>query len=60
MQAIWEGAPPASLFRSWYSIFPPNKSLFKVWILVAFLMTFTLGWMYLSLLFFPHSWFGQS
>jgi creatinine amidohydrolase len=34
LRAVWEGANPNHLFRSWYSVFPPNKSFFKSWLLL--------------------------
>ncbi len=33
LKAVLEGANPNYLFRSWYSVLPPNKSFFKAWIL---------------------------
>lgn len=38
LKAVWDGSNPNGVFRSWYSVFPPNKSLFKVWILVFCLL----------------------
>lgn len=35
MRAVWDGTHPQWLFRSWYSILPPNKSFFKAWLLVV-------------------------
>jgi creatinine amidohydrolase/Fe(II)-dependent formamide hydrolase-like protein len=39
-RAVWEGANPDMIFRSWYSIIPLNKSNFKAWVMaiVIFLM----------------------
>jgi creatinine amidohydrolase len=53
MKAIWEGAPPASLFRSWYSIIPPNKSFYRIWLLLIGIFIFLSGWIYLSLMLLP-------
>ncbi len=47
LRASWEGANPNLLFRSWYSILPPNKSLFKVWILFLFALVFLLAAIYM-------------
>ena len=33
LHAVWLGANPNGLFRSWYSILPPNKSFFKSWVI---------------------------
>jgi len=52
MSAIWEGAQPASLFRSWYSIIPPNKSFYKIWLLLVAILIFLSGWLYLSFIVF--------
>lgn len=49
MRAIWEGSPQRSLFRSWYSIFPFNKSFFKSWILAGMIVLMMFVWVYLSL-----------
>ncbi len=48
MRAVWEGANPASLFRSWYSILPPNKSFFNSWLLVILICLFIAGYLYLT------------
>jgi len=48
LRAVWEGANPNQLFRSWYSILPPNKSFIKGWIL-AFILLATI-WAYLTLI----------
>jgi creatinine amidohydrolase len=39
-RAVWEGANPDMIFRSWYSIIPLNKSTFKAWVmaLIIFIM----------------------
>lgn len=47
-RAIWEGANPEMIARSWYSVFPPNKSFFKAWlVLVGFVVIMSL-WVYVS------------
>ena len=48
MRAVWEGASPSSLFRSWYSILPPNKSFFKAWLLLVLICLFIAAWGFLS------------
>jgi creatinine amidohydrolase len=47
MRAVWEGSNPNFLFRSWYSILPPNKSFFKAWLLVLMIVLFIGGWAYI-------------
>ncbi|MEO5970479.1 MAG: creatininase family protein [Bdellovibrionia bacterium] len=53
MRAIWEGAPPASSFRSWYSIIPPNNSFYRIWLLLIAIFIFLSGWLYLCLMLLP-------
>lgn len=48
MRAVWEGANPAFLFRSWYSILPPNKSFFKAWLLLVIICLVMAAWGLLS------------
>jgi creatinine amidohydrolase len=47
LRAVWEGANPDFLFRSWYSILPPNKSFAKGWLMG--LSVVVLIWAYLNL-----------
>lgn len=47
-RAVWEGTNPNQLFRSWYSILPPNKSFIKGWILAFMLLAII--WAYLTLI----------
>ncbi len=47
-RAIWEGANPEMIARSWYSVFPPNKSFFRAWLLFAGLMVLMSVWVYMS------------
>ncbi len=47
LRAVWDGANPQYLFRSWYSILPPNKSFFKANMLAMLAMLFLIGWFYL-------------
>ncbi len=49
-KVVWEGHRPQSLFRSWYSILPPNQSFFKAWLLFALILLFLAGWSFLSAL----------
>lgn len=44
LRAVWEGANPNHLFRSWYSVIPPNKSFFKLWLLALFLLLILWIW----------------
>ncbi|MDR3608915.1 MAG: creatininase family protein [Oligoflexia bacterium] len=48
LRAVWEGGNPNFLFRSYYSVFPPNKSFFKGWILSLLLIALLLAWFTLS------------
>lgn len=48
LRAVWEGTHPNHLFRSWYSILPPNKSFIKGWILAILLILMI--WIYLNFL----------
>ncbi len=48
LRAVWEGANPNYLFRSYYSVLPPNKSFATAW-----LLTFALGamfWLWISMM----------
>lgn len=49
LRAVWEGSNPNSIFRSWYSILPPNKSFFKAWILVVCILFLMVTWVFLSI-----------
>ena len=49
LRAVWDGANPESLFRSWYSILPPNRSLFKAWLLAIALLILVIVWIKLLL-----------
>jgi len=44
MRAVWEGANPNALFRSWYSVLPPNQSLFRIWLLALVLLVILWVW----------------
>jgi creatinine amidohydrolase len=44
LRAVWEGSNPNSLFRSWYSILPPNKSFFKAWIMLVLVVVILYCW----------------
>jgi hypothetical protein len=48
LQAVWEGSNPNSLFRSYYSILPPNRSFFRAWLLFACVLALMLLWMALT------------
>lgn len=45
LRATWEGANPNAIFRTWYSILPPNKSFLVAWILVAGFLLLMLFWL---------------
>jgi creatinine amidohydrolase/Fe(II)-dependent formamide hydrolase-like protein len=49
LRAVWEGANPQSLFRSWFSIYPTNKSFFKAWLLALALCALLSVWIYTTL-----------
>lgn len=44
VKAALSGSNEQSLFKSWYSLIPTNKSLFKVWILLFLLMGTSAAW----------------
>lgn len=44
-----EGGKPHQIFKSWYSLFPTNQSLFRIWILVLLLAVLLGGWTFYSL-----------
>jgi creatinine amidohydrolase len=44
LRAVWEGANPNSLFRSYYSVLPYNKSFFKAWALAFIVLLLLLAW----------------
>jgi creatinine amidohydrolase/Fe(II)-dependent formamide hydrolase-like protein len=48
LKAAFEGGKPHHVFKSWYSIVPTNKSLFRVWILVGMLALMLAGWTFFS------------
>jgi creatinine amidohydrolase len=48
LRAVLEGANPEGLFRSWYSVLPPNRSFFKAWLMVGMLGLLMGYWVYLS------------
>lgn len=48
LRAVWEGANPEGLFRSWYSVLPPNRSFFRSWVLAFAVFILMLGWVYVS------------
>jgi hypothetical protein len=45
LKAVWQGARGDHVFKSWYSIYPTNWSLFKVWVLVAALFLILGAWL---------------
>lgn len=44
-----EGGRQGSLFRSWYSILPPNQSYFKAWLFATMILAVLIAWAYLSM-----------
>ncbi len=48
LRAVWSGSNPDLVFRSWDSIFPPNRSFFKAWVLALALVTLIGAWVYLN------------
>ena len=48
LRAVWEGANPNALFRSWYSILFYNKSFFKSWLLAFLTLMMMLAWYAIS------------
>ena len=49
LRAVWEGANANHIFRSWYSILPPNRSFFRSWLLAATALLVLIGWVWLTL-----------
>jgi creatinine amidohydrolase len=48
LRALWAGARPESLFRSWYSLLWPNRSFFRAWLLFYACVILLGSWFYLS------------
>jgi creatinine amidohydrolase len=44
LRAVWEGANPNALFRSWYSILFYNRSFFKAWVLAMAVLAMFIAW----------------
>ncbi len=44
-----EGGKSHQIFKSWYSLFPTNQSLFRIWLLVVCLVILLGGWTFYSL-----------
>lgn len=49
LRAVFEGADPNLLFRSWYSIVPPNRSFFQSWLLATAFAAILLMWVFVNL-----------
>jgi len=49
LRAVFEGADPNLLFRSWYSIVPPNRSFFQSWLLATSFALILLMWVFINL-----------
>lgn len=56
LRAVLEGSNPLLVFKSWYSVFPSNKSFFKAWLLALFALAFMLAWAYMT---FPSAGLGE-
>ena len=54
MRAVWEGANPQFIFKSWYSIVPLNKSFFKAWVIVILICFLAFFWLSSGLLKFEY------
>lgn len=48
LRLVWDGSSTASAFRSWYSIWPPNKVSFRAWILSLLIISMLIVWVYVS------------
>lgn len=48
VQAVLEGANPESLFRSWYSIVPTNRTFFRAWLLMFGVIIIIAAWVWLN------------
>jgi creatinine amidohydrolase len=48
LRAVWEGSNPNMLFRSYYSLLPPNWSFFKAWVLSGLILLIMVIWMFLT------------
>ena len=49
LKRVWAGEAVERQFKTWYSIFPPNQSLFKAWFLSLILALILAAWVFLSL-----------
>jgi creatinine amidohydrolase len=50
LRAALEGADPNLLFRSWYSVIPPNRTFFKSWIIALTFCFLLLIWMFMNVM----------
>ena len=48
LRACWEGGNPNFLFRSYYSVFPPNQSFFHGWLLAVCMIALLLAWYWIA------------
>jgi hypothetical protein len=44
LRAVWSGSNPERIFRSWYSVIPPNGSFFKAWVLALLICVLLSAW----------------
>jgi hypothetical protein len=45
---VWEGSNPNMIFRSYYSVLPPNWSFFQAWVLSGLILLLMVIWMFLT------------
>jgi creatinine amidohydrolase len=50
LRAVWDGGNPEQMFRSWYSILPPNKSFFVAWALSLGVVLIMALWVYFTVI----------
>jgi creatinine amidohydrolase len=50
LRAVLEGADPNLLFRTWYSVVPPNRTFFKSWLLAMSFSALLLAWLFANLM----------
>ena len=49
LRAVVSGSNPDFVFRSWYSVFPSNRSLFKAWALALAIGIILISWLAFSI-----------
>ena len=48
LRAVWEGANPNQICRSWYSVIPPNRSFFAAWVLSFGIIFLMVAWLWIG------------